>query len=190
MPISVASPRRAPRIAPALRALVRATLALQDRKPGEIAVVLTDDATIRDLNLRYRSLDRATDVLSFGYDEEPWPRTGKRAARAGARVLSAAGASGAAGGGSGPAARARTAPVSGDIVISLDRVRVQARRYRATKGRELARLVIHGALHLAGLEHRTRAQRLRMRREEARVLRASAAHVSGLERALGVPVTR
>lgn len=34
----------------------------------EISVLLTDDETIRELNLRYRGINEATDVLSFGDD--------------------------------------------------------------------------------------------------------------------------
>jgi probable rRNA maturation factor len=35
----------------------------------QATVILCDDATIRSLNARYRTLDRATDVLSFCYDD-------------------------------------------------------------------------------------------------------------------------
>lgn len=149
MPISVASPRSARRLGPALRTLIRDTLARVGRKPGEIAVQLTDDATLRDLNRRWRGIDRATDVLSFSYSGEN---------------------------GEGP--------VSGDLVISLDRMAAQARRYRVTPGRELARLVIHGTLHLAGLDHHRAAEREHMRRRENAALRAVATVVRQVERAL------
>lgn len=164
MPISVASPRSAARLAPPLKALVRGALALENARPGEIAIVLAGDAELRELNRRWRGIDRATDVLSFGYDE-PAPGAPKR--RAG-RDSAAAG----------------PATVSGDLVVSLDRVRVQAKRYRVTQGRELARLVVHGALHLAGLDHHRAKEREHMRARERRALRGVSRHVSALDAAL------
>jgi probable rRNA maturation factor len=148
MPVSVASPRGITGVAAPLRAAVLAALALEGRRAGEVAVVLADDARLRDLNRRWRGLDRATDVLSFGYDE----------------------------GGDDE--------VDGDIVVSLERVREQARRFRTTRGRELARVVVHGALHLAGLDHRGVAERRRMRAREDRVLRAAREAIAELDEAL------
>jgi probable rRNA maturation factor len=46
------------------RLAVAAATAALDR-PGEIAVLLTDDATLRDLNNRFRGKDKSTNVLSF-----------------------------------------------------------------------------------------------------------------------------
>jgi probable rRNA maturation factor len=86
----------------------------------------------------------------------------------------------------GSAARA----ISGDLVISMDRVAAQARRYRVTRGRELARLAVHGALHLAGLDHARPAERRDMRRREDQVLRAAAAAVRALDRRLAAEPAR
>jgi probable rRNA maturation factor len=61
---------------------------------------------------------------------------------------------------------AATRPVCGDVLISLDRTAAQAKRYRVTPGRELARLVVHGALHLCGHDHRRAGERARMRARE------------------------
>ncbi len=70
---------------------------------------------------------------------------------------------------------AATRPVRGDLLISLDRVRVQAKRYRVSEGAEFARLVIHGALHLCGHDHMKAGERKWMRaREEAALAQASA----------------
>ena len=54
----------------------------------------------------------------------------------------------------------------GEIYVSMDRVVVQARRYRHTAHRELARLVIHGTLHVLGHDHHREPWRSRMRKRE------------------------
>lgn len=43
----------------------------------------------------------------------------------------------------------------GDIYVSIDRAREQAARASEPIGRELCRLFVHGALHLAGYDHET-----------------------------------
>ena len=146
MPISVASPPSLRGIASPLQAVVRAALASQGLRGGDISVLLTDDRQLRELNRRYRGVDRATDVLSFGGSDA---RSGKA--------------------------------VSGDLAISLERMTEQSRRYRVSPGRELARLVAHGTLHLAGLDHQRPTERRRMRAHEARVLRACITHIRRLD---------
>jgi len=49
---------------------VAAAKATLDR-PGEIAVLLTDDASLRDLNSRFRGKDTPTNVLSFPAAQNP-----------------------------------------------------------------------------------------------------------------------
>jgi probable rRNA maturation factor len=157
MPISVATPRSPRGLAAPLRALIRSTLALEGLRAGEIGVVLARDAELRELNRRWRGIDRATDVLSFPYG--------------------------------GPGSR-KTPAVSGDLVISLDRLIEQARRYRVSRGRELARLVIHGTLHLAGHDHHRAGERRRMRKAEARALRAGGGFAIALDAPLqAIPTT-
>ena len=59
-----------------LRGLVRrsvnAALKYEDfQRPCEVSVTFTDNEKIRELNAQYRSIDRATDVLSFPlFDED------------------------------------------------------------------------------------------------------------------------
>jgi len=56
----------------------------------------------------------------------------------------------------------------GDIVISLPQAKRQAEEYRTTFNRELARLLIHGLLHLLGYDHEKSSYRAaKMRRLEA-----------------------
>lgn len=164
MPISVRSPRSLAGVAPAIRALVRTALRSERRTVGEVGVALADDTLLRALNRDFRGLDKATDVLSFGYDAS------------GELAMPETRATGEGNGGPGP--------VSGDLVISMDRVRAQARRFRVSEGEELARLVVHGALHLAGLDHQKPAERRAMRAREDAVLASSAAPVKTLARAM------
>ncbi len=50
------------------RAAIAAVAAAKKRQAGEIAVVLSDDATVRKLNRDYRGKDKPTNVLSFPND--------------------------------------------------------------------------------------------------------------------------
>jgi len=43
----------------------------------------------------------------------------------------------------------------GEIVISLDRARVQAKENGLTDGNEVQQLILHGLLHLCGYDHET-----------------------------------
>jgi probable rRNA maturation factor len=151
MPFSLAAPPGFRRLAAPLTALVRAVLAQEKRRAGEIAIVLTGDAELRELNRGWRKIDRATDVISFAYDEdEP---------------------------------DASTRPVTGDLVVSLDRVAEQAKRFRVTPGTELARLVVHGTLHLCGHDHAKPAERRAMRAREEKAMRGVKAIAKRLDAA-------
>ena len=158
MAVSVTAPRGLPGLPPPLRALVARVLRAEGRRAGEIGVVLADDALLRRLNRDWRGIDRATDVISFAYDERE------------------------------PDAPVR--PVRGDLLVSMDRVREQARRYRVSPGAELARLVVHGTLHLCGHDHARPAERAAMRAREDRILRAAVALARRLDRALARAGTR
>jgi probable rRNA maturation factor len=58
--------------------------------------------------------------------------------------------------------------VLGDVYISTEQAREQAREYGVTFEEEMARLVVHGVLHLAGYDHEKPEEARRMRsREEA-----------------------
>jgi probable rRNA maturation factor len=59
----------------------------------------------------------------------------------------------------------------GDVVISLDTAKRQAREYGATLSQELTRLLIHGTLHLCGYDHHERAEAARMHGLTRRLLR-------------------
>jgi len=56
--------------AEALREVISGCLARLRTENAEIHLVLTGDQTIRELNQRFRDIDRATDVLSFPDGDE------------------------------------------------------------------------------------------------------------------------
>ena len=119
---------------------------------GEVVVALVCDRKMRDLNRRYRGVDRATDVLSFPVTDEAAPDAGIEAAGHAAE------------GGDGPdrSAAAEAAPSEpvgggarhlGDIVIATGVARRQARAAGHRFGAELRCLSLHGLLHLLGYDH-------------------------------------
>jgi len=60
----------------------------------------------------------------------------------------------------------------GDVVIDVEQAARQARRARRTLDDELAKLLIHGVLHLVGHDHEADDEARRMRAEERRLWRA------------------
>jgi probable rRNA maturation factor len=61
--------------------------------------------------------------------------------------------------------------VMGEIVISVERARAQARRAGWSVRQEVALLLVHGVLHLGGYDDRSARAAARMRRMERLVLR-------------------
>ncbi len=124
----------------ARRALAREGVA----PPAEVSVAVSDDATVRDLNRRFRGDDRPTDVLSFGLDgDDPFvtPANGPRQL--------------------------------GEVIIAYPTAARQAKEAGHRIDEELAHLLVHGILHLLGYDHERRADARRMRaREEALLGRA------------------
>jgi probable rRNA maturation factor len=136
--------------APELRHIARNVLDSQAvASDVEVELVLADDATVRDLNRLYRGKDEETDVLSF-------------AAYEGEAFLDAPG----------------EAPALGEVIVSVPFVERQvedmARRGVAiTVEAQLAHLLVHGLLHLVGLDHEQgEAEEQAMREKEEALLAA------------------
>ena len=118
--------------------------ALPDSPPGQVSVLLTDDSTVRQLNMHYRGLDETTDVLSFS-SEFPGHWEGPDDPPAG--DLSDA-----------PAADGFVLPPGqpaplGEVIISCPQAQRQAGEKGCEYSSELALLLVHGVLHLAGYDH-------------------------------------
>jgi probable rRNA maturation factor len=66
----------------------------------------------------------------------------------------------------------RRGDLLGDVVIGIETAARQARARRRRLDDEVARLLVHGALHLIGYDHLRSAEARRMRAQERRVWRA------------------
>lgn len=56
--------------------------------------------------------------------------------------------------------------IEGEIYISTDTIRDNAKRYETTFSKELHRVIFHGVLHLCGYKDKTIAEQLRMTDKE------------------------
>jgi probable rRNA maturation factor len=56
--------------------------------------------------------------------------------------------------------------LEGELYVNLDKAARQARTYRVSRANEVARLVIHGVLHLVGYDDTTASAARRMKRRE------------------------
>ena len=132
--------RRAPGVTrPPLRRAAQAALRAEGAPAAaEVSVLVTDDEEIRRLNRDYRGVDAATDVLAFPQDQAP--AEGGWASEGGAPTL------------------------LGDVVVSVETARRQARERRRSFEDEMELLLIHGILHLTGWRDDTDAERRRMLR--------------------------
>ena len=117
----------------------------QYENPIEVSVTFTDNEGIRELNRKFRNIDRPTDVLSFplfdytGESEEP-------------PVDEFVG-------------------MLGDIVISLEQAKKQAEEFGHSFEREAAFLTVHSMLHLLGYDHEAGgAEEADMRRRQREIL--------------------
>lgn len=61
-------------------------------------------------------------------------------------------------------------PTSGEIYISVDRVRDNAQNFDSSLKKELHRVIFHGALHLCGFKDKSPKEELEMRKMEEKYL--------------------
>lgn len=60
--------------------------------------------------------------------------------------------------------------LDGEIFISVDDAIENAKKYKVAVLEEIARLVIHGILHLLGYDDQKRAEKIKMKRQENKLL--------------------
>ena len=117
-------------------------------------LLVTDDENIRKMNLEFRDVDLATDVLSFPMQEFRTSADYGSFQKGDPDVFD---------------------PESGelmlgDIVINAQRVISQAEEYGHSQKREYAFLIAHSLLHLVGFDHMEEEERLLMEEHQRRIM--------------------
>lgn len=105
----------------ALVKIAETVLKGENTEEKDISVALVAPDKMRELNLKYRKIDKPTDVLSFGESMVD----GGQALEFGQY----------------------------EVVICPEIVRVNAKNYNMGYNKELARVLIHGILHVLGYDH-------------------------------------
>ena len=137
-----------------IRQCVEATLNAEGiTAPCEINILVTDDVGIRGINLASRQIDRATDVLSFPmFNLEPGnPPTDWE------EYLDP---------------ETGMCPL-GDMCISLERAKAQAKEFGHSVKREVGYLTIHSMLHLLGYDHLDEGPMKRQMRDREEAIAAT-----------------
>ena len=107
----------------AMKKYLKKCLKMENIKNAEFNIILTDNKNIHDINKKYRNIDKETDVISFALEDEKDEQFSSKK-----RVL-------------------------GDIYISIDKAKSQAKEYGHSLKREISFLAVHGLLHLLGYDH-------------------------------------
>jgi probable rRNA maturation factor len=112
------------------------------RADCEIAVLLTDDRSMRALNARFRGSDKPTNVLSFPAPVSAQPTAGEGAPSA----------------------------FLGDIVVAFETAKAEADAEEKEFGHHVTHLIVHGVLHLLGYDHEADAEAEAMEARERAIL--------------------
>jgi len=124
---------------------------------AELSILFVDEAAIADLNKRFLGKEGPTDVLAFPMDEEPVE---------GGRSPD----SGGTGPGWAPTEPSDMPTLVGDLVICPAVAASNAPDHAGTYDDELALLVVHGILHLMGMDHEDEEEAEAMERREQELL--------------------
>lgn len=118
-----------------------------------VALLLTDDEGIRQINKESRNIDAATDVLSFPMLEFSRPADFENAVKSPSDIDPETGE-----------------VILGDIVLSKDRIISQADSFGHDIQREFAFLIVHSMLHLFGYDHMNDDDRMLMEEHQRLIM--------------------
>lgn len=111
-----------------VKKLVEKVISKEKKISGDLNFILTNDTSLKEINVQFLKHNYYTDVISFNY---------------GSKNI-----------------------VDGEIYISIDTVRINAKNYKVSYKIELLRVIIHGVLHLCGYDDCNEEEKDKMRRME------------------------
>ncbi|MBI4386475.1 MAG: rRNA maturation RNase YbeY [Elusimicrobia bacterium] len=126
----------------------RLALGARAKRPGALCLVFVTNPQIRRINRKFLKHDYNTDVIAFPYTDDPIPRRQTPSA---------------------PSSPSQSRPF-GDIFVSVDQARIQARGLGRSLLEELLTLAAHGALHLVGYDDHSASERRRMFARQDRIV--------------------
>ena len=115
----------------------------------EVSLLLCDDGFIQELNRQYRGKNEPTDVLSFAAYADNLEK-----------------------GFSSPTDYATI--TAGDVVVSLETLKRNSQEFNVSENEELKRLLIHGILHLTGMDHASNSPDEEMLRRQEELMKQMA----------------
>lgn len=111
-----------------------------------ITIILTNPENIKKINKEYRNIDKETDVLSFPMFEKKELEE---------KIENK---------------NFLYEDILGDIIISIEKVKEQAKEYGHSFERELSYMLVHGFYHLMGYDHIEEKDKKVMRPKEEKIL--------------------
>lgn len=121
----------------------------------EISIIFVDNVLIRELNKKYRNIDKETDVLSFPMINYPEKKVFKEVFY-NCKLDETYYDNG--------------MLIIGDIALSMEKAKEQSLEFGHSLEREVCYLLIHSILHLLGYDHIEEEDKIRMRNREEEIL--------------------
>ena len=104
--------------------LVKKVISKENKISGDLNFIVTNDKTLKKINIKYLKHNFNTDVISFNYENQ--------------------------------------GNLYGEIYVSIDTVKRNAKNYKVSYRIELVRVMIHGVLHICGYEDQNNLEKEKM----------------------------
>ena len=123
-----------------IRQWIQQAIEIEKKSLGEINYIFCSDKYLLHINKTFLNHDTLTDIVTFPIEQSFNPLLSNQPAN--------------------------NKTISGEIYISIERVKENAKKFNTTQKQELLRVMIHGVLHLCGYGDKSAAQQKKMRHKE------------------------